>query len=225
MASLLFLPVVLAMPSAERRPLVWPVLNQRSNDSTPTNSASNSTGSNGSDGGGSGNGINVQIWAPLVAIVVLIVALMAISYARKRKLNATIRAIQNTNSTTPATTTTNRTRTAANARPRRNRRTPSQISTRSLPAYMLEPGESELVLVRGEDETEDRVRAISEESDRLEGNDITDHRTPLLESPPGQLEPPPEVERRSHSFDTPYTQCGRIAPIGRCSSVRTSFGT
>jgi hypothetical protein len=40
---------------------------------------------------------------------------------------------------------------ATPARPRRTRRarrTPSQISTTSLPAYMKEPGEQELVIVR-----------------------------------------------------------------------------
>ena len=38
---------------------------------------------------------------------------------------------------------TNRTR-----RPRRTRRTPSQISTHSLPMYMKEPGDEEIVIVR-----------------------------------------------------------------------------
>jgi hypothetical protein len=33
-------------------------------------------------------------------------------------------------------------------RARRTRRTPSQISTRSLPAYMKEPGELELVIIQ-----------------------------------------------------------------------------
>ena len=33
-------------------------------------------------------------------------------------------------------------------RPRRTRRTPSQISTRSLPMYMKEPGELELVIIQ-----------------------------------------------------------------------------
>ena len=33
-------------------------------------------------------------------------------------------------------------------RARRTRRTPSQISTRSLPAYMKEPGEHELVIIQ-----------------------------------------------------------------------------
>jgi hypothetical protein len=36
----------------------------------------------------------------------------------------------------------------ANRRTGRNRRTPSQISTRSLPAYMKEPGELELVIIQ-----------------------------------------------------------------------------
>ena len=35
-----------------------------------------------------------------------------------------------------------------NRRTGRNRRTPSQISTRSLPVYMKEPGELELVIIQ-----------------------------------------------------------------------------
>lgn len=49
---------------------------------------------------------------------------------------------------TPGTTTTTTTTNARPRRARRNRRTPSQISTRSLPAYMKEPGEQELVIYR-----------------------------------------------------------------------------
>ncbi|KAH9968132.1 hypothetical protein BC827DRAFT_472209 [Russula dissimulans] len=40
-------------------------------------------------------------------------------------------------------------------RTRRNRRTPSQISTRSLPAYMKEPGDLELVIIQGSEDMED----------------------------------------------------------------------
>jgi hypothetical protein len=40
------------------------------------------------------------------------------------------------------------TATRTERRPRRNRRTPSQISTRSLPTYMKEPGEHELVIIQ-----------------------------------------------------------------------------
>jgi hypothetical protein len=48
--------------------------------------------------------------------------------------------MQNTGST-PAARTTGR-------RPRRTRRTPSQISTKSLPAYNKEAGDQELVIYR-----------------------------------------------------------------------------
>ncbi len=47
------------------------------------------------------------------------------------------------NTTTGANGATNR-----GLRPRRTRRTPSQISTHSLPAYMKEPGDQEIVIVR-----------------------------------------------------------------------------
>jgi hypothetical protein len=50
------------------------------------------------------------------------------------------------------TAVTNQANTAAatrtERRARRTRRTPSQISTRSLPAYMKEPGEHELVIIQ-----------------------------------------------------------------------------
>jgi hypothetical protein len=51
------------------------------------------------------------------------------------------------------TAATNQAQAASTARTNRrtgrnNRRTPSQISTRSLPAYMKEPGEQELVIIQ-----------------------------------------------------------------------------
>lgn len=49
----------------------------------------------------------------------------------------------NNTTTTGAPTTTQGRRTG-----RRNRRTPSQISTRSLPVYQKEPGDQELVIYR-----------------------------------------------------------------------------
>lgn len=49
---------------------------------------------------------------------------------------------------TTATTQAQAAATARTERRRRNRRTPSQISTRSLPAYMKEPGELELVIIQ-----------------------------------------------------------------------------
>lgn len=49
---------------------------------------------------------------------------------------------------TNATTTQAAAAVRTERRARRNRRTPSQISTRSLPAYMKEPGELELVIIQ-----------------------------------------------------------------------------
>jgi len=62
-----------------------------------------------------------------------------------------------TASTTTNTNTTATTPTARSGRTRRARRTPSQISTKSLPAYNKDPGEEELVIYSGpagEDEDE-----------------------------------------------------------------------
>ena len=50
--------------------------------------------------------------------------------------------------TTATNQATAATATRTERRARRNRRTPSQISTRSLPAYMKEPGEHELVIIQ-----------------------------------------------------------------------------
>ena len=57
-----------------------------------------------------------------------------------------VTAEQLTGSNTQANGTGNGTNRAR--RPRRTRRTPSQISTHSLPMYMKEPGEQEIVIVR-----------------------------------------------------------------------------
>jgi hypothetical protein len=51
--------------------------------------------------------------------------------------------------------TTNGAATQPARRARRTRRTPSQISTKSLPVYMKEPGEQEVVIYRGPEDMED----------------------------------------------------------------------
>ncbi|KAJ7883256.1 hypothetical protein B0H13DRAFT_2046987 [Mycena leptocephala] len=59
-------------------------------------------------------------------------------------------------------------------RPRRPRRTPSQISTVSLPAYMKEPGEQELVVSRGpdgEDVAMPAALAIEDDEQSNEGHE------------------------------------------------------
>ncbi|KAL1683495.1 hypothetical protein EV122DRAFT_273143 [Schizophyllum commune] len=57
--------------------------------------------------------------------------------------------------TQPTTTNSGPPPAAANRRNRRPRRTPSQMSTTSLPAYNKEPGEQEVVVYRGTEDMED----------------------------------------------------------------------
>ncbi|KAM5545924.1 hypothetical protein V8D89_000050 [Ganoderma adspersum] len=140
--------------------------------------------SSGGNGGQDGNttGVQKQIWIPLVVVAALFVvgtifaccgrrfrrtALFSLSGGVAQAAGvATGTAVPgireltadqlvnngNGNNTTAANAGTNRGR-----RPRRTRRTPSQISTHSLPAYMKEPGDEEIVIVRGADELHDDI--------------------------------------------------------------------
>ncbi|KAH9903445.1 hypothetical protein C8Q73DRAFT_662207 [Cubamyces lactineus] len=112
-------------------------------------------------------------------------------------------------------------------RPRRTRRTPSQISTHSLPAYMKEPGEQEIVIVRGPEDMEDMpipitvtMPAVDEhDNDTPEGSiDLgrpgsvyvpipnTSNDVPLLDShehdPHQHLDAPPNGLSTRRSFDS-----------------------
>ncbi|KAI0372474.1 hypothetical protein BV20DRAFT_978286 [Pilatotrama ljubarskyi] len=124
------------------------------------------------------------IWIPLVVIGILLFAGMAVACGGRRfrgwsanwgtsvaqaagvttgTTTATARELTadqlagNTRNGGNAATTTNAANGGTNRarRPRRNRRTPSQISTHSLPAYNKEPGEQEIVIVRGAEDMED----------------------------------------------------------------------
>ncbi|KAI0634227.1 hypothetical protein C8Q77DRAFT_737882 [Trametes polyzona] len=133
-------------------------------------------------GGGQGSSMAIgpQVWIPLVVIGVLF-ALGVVVACGSRHLRGwtnwgagAAMAAGVTTGTTPASArevtadqlagtnansnTTNATTNAGTGRarrPRRTRRTPSQISTHSLPAYMKEPGEQEIVIVRGPEDMED----------------------------------------------------------------------
>ncbi|KZT22300.1 hypothetical protein NEOLEDRAFT_1244014 [Neolentinus lepideus HHB14362 ss-1] len=87
---------------------------------------------------------------------------------------------QTGNGVTPATNTRNTAR-----RGRRPGRTPSQMSTRSLPVYMKEPGENELVIYQGDPDMED-APPIDDPEDRITAARIAIHptqsETPLLRS-------------------------------------------
>ncbi|KAG6380137.1 hypothetical protein JVT61DRAFT_8224 [Boletus reticuloceps] len=99
-----------------------------------TNNNNNNSPNNGS--------ISMNVWLPILLVTVVFVFFSFITCIRRCAVAdaaATASTAANRNASTPAITT----------RPyRRPRRTPSQISTKSLPAYMKEPGDQELVLFR-----------------------------------------------------------------------------
>ena len=100
---------------------------------------------------------------PAVIIVLFILAVFVLMWSRKglgarlRQTfsgNSTTNRTANTSNTARTTTAAGGTSTTGNAAAprrttgRRTRRTPSQISTTSLPVYMKEPGDQELVIIR-----------------------------------------------------------------------------
>ncbi|THH11139.1 hypothetical protein EW146_g8142 [Bondarzewia mesenterica] len=119
---------------------------------------------------------SIQVWVPIVVVVLMVVAVILVIWGKRKKWWKKLRGVSLDNLVSPRSTsvTTNangvRELTAeeiagpaaaaqAQARParnrRNNRRTPSQISTRSLPVYMKEPGEHELVIIQGSKDMED----------------------------------------------------------------------
>ncbi|KAH9053617.1 hypothetical protein EDB87DRAFT_211526 [Lactarius vividus] len=174
------------------------------------------------DSNGGGN----KIIAPIIVVVILIIVVPMLFY--RKSLFSKLRNITFYSALAPhqppvtvrnltaeeiaGTTATTQAQTAAAARTerraRRNRRTPSQISTRSLPAYMKEPGDLELVIIQGSQDMEDaplttqvimpsvreddddessqtHSRNISQASSYVIVNDDDSHaQTPLLETDP-----------------------------------------
>ncbi|KAG9313782.1 hypothetical protein JVU11DRAFT_6142 [Chiua virens] len=108
----------------------------------PDSSNENASSSNGN--------ISMSVWLPILLVTVVFILFSFCTCVRRCAARDSA-----------PTTSTNRNRTASapsgNAtRPRRRpRRTPSQVSTKSLPPYMKEPGDQELVLFRGPSEMED----------------------------------------------------------------------
>ncbi|KAF5391935.1 hypothetical protein D9757_001720 [Collybiopsis confluens] len=148
-----------------------------------------------------------KIWVPILVIVFALLLLLTFAIkkwvktgtALPRALSSFSRAAAIGTGAVPPTTeltadqltgsTTNTTTSAANTtstrarRPRRTRRTPSQISTISLPVYMKEPGEQELVVIRGPQDMED-VPIEEGEMPAVHEDDATDERySPMPDSP------------------------------------------
>lgn len=114
-------------------------------------------------------GVKPQVWVPIVAVVIVLVALAMMFWSRRSLQRALVSmgetAAVATGSTHhdgastgsgPATREVTAEQlvgrgsgaTQNRRPPRRTRRTPSQISTASLPLYMKEPGDQELVIYR-----------------------------------------------------------------------------
>ncbi|KAJ6481621.1 hypothetical protein C8R45DRAFT_1215473 [Mycena sanguinolenta] len=135
-------------------------------------------------------------WIPIVVVVSVLLVLSILACTRKsfrarmasmgtgvavaaggmpgtRELTAEQLAGSINNAGTQSETNGNGGTTVAIRRPRRTRRTPSQISTVSLPAYMKEPGEQELVVTRGPDGEDVAMPAASavEDPDEDESNE------------------------------------------------------
>ncbi|KAI9458533.1 hypothetical protein HD554DRAFT_2177315 [Boletus coccyginus] len=131
------------------------VYQRRQNLGPPDNTTSNSQSGGGNSSSGS---ISMNIWVrrtvvsslmyivnlPIVIVTVVFMLFLIITCVRRCSANSA-----------PATTTASRSAPNAMRIRRRPRRTPSQISTKSLPPYMKEAGDHELVLFRGPSETED----------------------------------------------------------------------
>ncbi|KAH7882977.1 hypothetical protein F5I97DRAFT_159750 [Phlebopus sp. FC_14] len=95
--------------------------------------------------------INPAIWVPILVVTLVFAALSLVACVR-RSMSRDIASLNagSVNPTSTLATTGTMTR-----RRRRPRRTPSQISTKSLPPYMKEPGDHELVIYRGPQDLED----------------------------------------------------------------------
>ncbi|KAJ6588393.1 hypothetical protein B0H19DRAFT_1248062 [Mycena capillaripes] len=121
-------------------------------------------------------------WIP-IAVVVSVLSLLSILACTRKSFRSRIASMGNgvaLASGVPATReltaeqlagSINRAPGAPARRPRRPRRTPSQISTVSLPAYMKEPGEQELVVSRGPDGEDVAMPAASAEDDDDQSNE------------------------------------------------------
>ncbi|KAF7366668.1 Proteophosphoglycan ppg4 [Mycena sanguinolenta] len=94
--------------------------------------------------------------------------------------------------TNTTTNNTNGNATVVAVRPRRTRRTPSQISTVSLPAYMKEPGEQELVVTRGPDGEDVAMPAASAVEDPDESDEGHEHEDEHEQAAP-RHHPDPDV--------------------------------
>ncbi|KAK7019857.1 Proteophosphoglycan ppg4 [Favolaschia claudopus] len=163
----------------------------------------------GSDSQGGPN-FSSSTWIP-IAVVVSVLTLLAILACTRKSIRSRVAAMGSgvaiASGMPPRELTAeqlagsiNRAPAAPPRRTRRPRRTPSQISTVSLPAYMKEPGEQELVVSRGpdgEDVAMPAASAVEEDDDQSH----EDHQS----SEEGNANPnPPDNSRYSPMPHSPH---------------------
>ncbi|KAJ6612756.1 hypothetical protein B0H10DRAFT_2436767 [Mycena sp. CBHHK59/15] len=142
------------------------------------------------------NDIPVSTWIP-IAVVLAVLVLLSICLCSRKTIRARLAGMGHGVSLAagaaagvppPRELTADQLAGSINrapARPRRPRHTPSQISTVSLPAYMKEPGEQELVVSRGpgeEDVTMPPAHA-EEDEDSRDGHGTHTRYSPMPHSP------------------------------------------
>ncbi|KAF8532030.1 hypothetical protein JB92DRAFT_3104430 [Gautieria morchelliformis] len=195
------LAAVRASPAPQPTPPTRTVALHPRQSSTPTQSAS--------------GGFTVQVWAPLVAIVVVIAAITMYTYVRRRRRANAITSAQavaahasrELSADQLAGTGGGRGTSAADRRDRaarRARRSASQISTRSLPAYKEDPGEMEMVLARGLREMQDPMPTLLEA-----GASRADLAVPAPDAEQEQ-EQEQEQEPRDGTAPTPSSEAGSL---------------
>ncbi|KAF5339025.1 hypothetical protein D9758_014123 [Tetrapyrgos nigripes] len=180
------------------------------------------------DGTPESDSSTTRIWVPIVVVVLVVIGVFAFILAKRgsnftqyfaraagnetgvpvtRELTAAQLAGSTnnvTNTTTTTTATTGGDAASRTRRPRRPRRTPSQISTTSLPAYMKEPGEQELVVIRGPTDMEDVLLHAVEMPSVTEDEDSVNSRySPMPHSPTDMPLLHNDDERREGDAETP----------------------
>ncbi|KAJ3815731.1 hypothetical protein F5876DRAFT_71745 [Lentinula aff. lateritia] len=197
-----------------------------------------------------------RIWVPILVVVIVVAIIALYVYSVKANSGGGIpRALSNfsraaaigTGTMMPTTTeltadqlTGNASTTSANdatnaanqtRRARRTRRTPSQISTTSLPVYMKEPGEQELVIIRGPQDMEDvplEMPPLHEDGEQERYSPVPDspQHMPLLDGDDGAVDdsaaallPEAHEEPRSRSNDAGRRHSGGSSHTGESSSL------
>lgn len=168
-------------------------------------------------------GTSVATWVPILVVVIAISLAAAASIVQRRRHGQAlatalarptnpqtreVTAEQLAGRTATAAATTSNTANNGNGanpprtrRPRRTRRTPSQISTKSLPAYMADAGDQELVIYRAPTNDANEMNTLDEDDSPRPSMDIT---SPLMaehnNASPSIL---PEISRTSTHMTRP----------------------